>query len=143
MLQVNQQRHYGTDTTAYTQTDSPGVAPERGRSLISPIAWLSHKMQTTSRGRGSDMNATSARTSRILNAEGAGAWCGRRRPAGRPGSQRHKPHRLTELRFHVPLDAESAVSETFFPANLLASIPNHKPHHHQSRRLTVNRLSPW
>jgi len=27
---------------------------------------------------------------------------------------------LTELRFYIPLDAESVISETFFPANLLA-----------------------
>jgi len=30
MLQVNQQRHYGTDTAAYTQTDSPGGSTGTG-----------------------------------------------------------------------------------------------------------------
>jgi len=42
---------------------------------------------------------------------------------------------LTELRFYVPLDTKKVISETFFPANLLALVLN-KLHLAQQKQTT-------
>jgi len=42
-----------------------------------------------------------------------------------------------ELRFHVPLDAKFVISETFFPANLLASTEEAKPNTTKSNNTKI------